>query len=110
MLTTLEVWSRLWVSAVVARRTQYLAGYLALVMAYYNFLRPHSALKFGTTVRTPVMQAGLVNRCLSFRDLFTSQAAFLLFVLIVVVGWHRRSDYRFFSVGLWRRGDSTTVA
>ncbi len=93
-----------------ARRTESLSEHLALIQVYYNFLRPHRALKFGTTIRTPAMQAGLVKKCLSFRDLFTSQEAFFLFVLIVVVGRHRRSDYRLVSVGLWMNDDSTTVA
>jgi hypothetical protein len=44
------------------------------------------------------MQAGLTNRELSFRDLFTSQVAFLLLVLIVVVERHYRFDYRLVSV------------
>ena len=51
-------------------------------MAYYNFLRPHTALKFGTTVRTPATQAGLAKKRLSFREVFTTQAIFLLFILI----------------------------
>ena len=168
VLTTLEVWSRLWTSVVVgrrnfrniktvilgteaeleeallhsedsgtlntsfierhnltirqgcaylsrrtpchARRTEFLVGHMALLMAYYNFMRPHRALKFGTTIRTPAMQAGLAKKCLSLRDVFTSQAAFLLFVLIVVVERHYRLDYRLFSAGPWRSDDSTTVA
>ncbi|MDA2937685.1 hypothetical protein MYX75_05405 [Acidobacteria bacterium AH-259-A15] len=67
-----------------ARRTEFLEGQVALLMAYYNFLRPHTALKFGTTVRTPAMQAGLAKNRLSFRDVFTSRAVFLLFVLIAI--------------------------
>ncbi len=43
-----------------ARRTEFLEGQVALLMAHYNFLRPHRALKFGKTLRTPAMQAGLV--------------------------------------------------
>ena len=50
-----------------ARHTEFLEGQVALLMAYYNFVRPHSALRFGKTVRTPAMQAGLVRRRLSFR-------------------------------------------
>jgi len=41
-------------------------------MCYYNFIRPHSALKFGDETRTPAMQAGLVKNPLSFREIFTS--------------------------------------
>jgi hypothetical protein len=77
-----------------ARRTEYLAGHLALIQAYYNFLRPHRALKFGKTLRTPAMQAGLAKKRLSLRDLFTSQAVFFLFFLIVVLMRIGRLDYR----------------
>ncbi len=56
------------------RRTEFLEGQVALLMAYYNFRRPHTALKFGATVRTPAMQAGLAKKKLSFRDVFTTQA------------------------------------
>ncbi len=37
---------------------------------YYNFVRPHGALKFGREIRTPAMQAGLTTRRLTFRDIF----------------------------------------
>ena len=67
-----------------ARRTEFLEGQVALLMAYYNFVRPHSALRFGRTMRTPAMQAGLAKNRLSFREVFTSRAAFLLFVLIAI--------------------------
>lgn len=40
-------------------------------MCYYNFIRPHSALKFEDETRTPGMQAGLVKKQLSFREIFT---------------------------------------
>ena len=77
-----------------ARRTKLLEGQVALLMAYYNFVRPHSALRFGETVRTPAMQAGLVRRRLSLRDVFTSQVAFFLFFLMVVVARYAKSDLR----------------
>ena len=84
---------------------------MALLMAYYNFLRPHRALKFGETLRTPAMQAGLAKKRLSFRDVFTSQVAFFLFVLMMVVAGFSRFDFKPFQVGLWRRGHgSTTLA
>ena len=38
---------------------------------------PHRALKFGRQLRTPAMQAGLIQRRLTFRDAFTSIATFL---------------------------------
>ena len=55
------------------------SGQVALLMAYYNFGRPHSALRFGRTMRTPAMQAGMVKKRLSFRDVFTSQVASFYF-------------------------------
>ena len=52
-------------------RTQHrLASHLELVQCFYNFIRPHRALKFGTMMRTPAMQAGLVSRRLRFHDIF----------------------------------------
>ena len=92
-----------------ARRTEFLEGQLALLMAYYNFLRPHRALKFGKTLRTPAMQAGLAKKRLSFRDVFTSRAAFFLFVLMMVVAGFSRFDFKPFRLGLWRRGHGSTT-
>ena len=83
-----------------ARRTEFLEGHVALLMAYYNFVRPHSALRFGRTMRTPAMQGGLAKNRLSFREVFTSRAAFLLFVLIAI---------RFYATVDCRQ-NSTTVA
>ena len=55
-----------------SRRKDLLADNLALQMCYHNFVRPHSALKFGDETRTPAMQAGLVKKPLSFRGIFTA--------------------------------------
>ena len=44
--------------------------HLELLRCYYNFVRPHGALKFGREIRTPAMQAGLTTRRLTFRDIF----------------------------------------
>ena len=44
---------------------------------YYNFIRPHRALKFGCEVRTPAMQAGLTRRQLVFREIFEAGITFL---------------------------------
>ena len=93
-----------------ARRTEFLEGQVALLMAYYNFLRPHRALKFGTTIRTPAMQAGLAKKRLSFRDVFTSQVAFVLLFLMVLVARYARLDLRSVQFGNWRRNGSTTLA
>jgi len=55
-----------------SRRKDLLANNLELQMCYSNFIRPHSALKFGDETRTPAMQAGLVKKQLSFREIFTA--------------------------------------
>jgi transposase-like protein/IS1 family transposase len=47
-----------------------LVDQIDLLRCYYNFVRPHGALRFGREVRTPAQQAGLVTRRLSFRDIF----------------------------------------
>ncbi len=61
-----------------------LEHHLALLQCYYNFIRPHRALRFGREVRTPAMQAGLAGRQLSFREIF--MAVTVARVLFVVVG------------------------
>ena len=63
-----------------ARCSDYLENQLEMFRCYYNFLRPHRALKFGNQIRTPAMQAGLAKRRFSFRDVFTFR-----FVLIILV-------------------------
>jgi IS1 family transposase len=57
-----------------ARGEEHLTEQLELVRCFYNFIRPHGALKFGKVIRTPAMQAGLVTRRLRFRDIFRSPA------------------------------------
>ena len=54
-----------------SRDTRTLKEHVELFQCYYNFIRPHSALKFGSEVRTPTKQAGLVGRNLSFIYLFS---------------------------------------
>ena len=55
-----------------ARSTDTLDAHLELLRCYYNFVRPHGALKFGRETRTPAMQAGLATRRLTLRDIFVS--------------------------------------
>jgi len=59
-------------------------GQLELLRCYYNFVRPHRGLTLGQEMRTPAMQAGLVKRRLTFREIFTSAAVIFLLVLIVL--------------------------
>ncbi len=60
-----------------ARRTERLAAHLELLRCYYNFVRPHRALKFGREVRTPAIQASLTKRRLTLREIFSSTIALL---------------------------------
>ena len=65
-----------------ARDREHLDGNLALLMCHYNFIRPHSALKFGKETRTPAMEAGIVSQRLSFRDVLTCRELLFLCLLI----------------------------
>ncbi len=47
-----------------------LVEHLELQRCYQNFIRLHSALKFGRVTRTPAMQADLATRALTFREIF----------------------------------------
>ena len=60
-------------------------GHLELLRCYYNFVRPHRALKFGREVRTPAIQAGLTKRRLTLRMIFCSEAVFFASCEIVLV-------------------------
>ena len=53
-----------------SRREEQLENQLEIARSFYNFMRPHRALKFGRLVKTPAMQADLTNRRLSFREIF----------------------------------------
>jgi hypothetical protein len=44
-----------------------------LLRCYYNFVRPHRALKFGQDMRTPAMQAGITRKPLTLRQVFRSR-------------------------------------
>jgi len=65
-----------------ARSREHLEDHLELLRCHYNFIRPHSALKFGTEVRTPAMQAGLVSRRLSVREVFMGVVGKFLCVVV----------------------------
>ena len=53
-----------------ARLNDKLEQHLELLRCYYNFVRPHRALKFGSETRTPAMQAGLATRRVTLREIF----------------------------------------
>ncbi len=61
-----------------------LEDHLELFRCYYNFIRPHRALKFGLEIRTLAMQAGLVAKRLSFRDVFVAVPERILFVIVFI--------------------------
>ena len=51
---------------------------------YSKFVRRHRALKFGSEMRTPAMQAGLTPKRLTFDEIFMWMATVILFVLMLV--------------------------
>lgn len=57
----------------VCRSELSLRGQLELLRCYYNFIRPHSSLRFGRVRRTPAQQAGLVPKRISWREVFTAR-------------------------------------
>ncbi len=59
-------------AATHARSVQRLTEHLELFRCFYNFIRPHGALRFGKEVRTPAQQAGLVGRRLTWREILST--------------------------------------
>ena len=57
-----------------ARGTDQLRGHVDLLRRYYNFIRPHRALKFARETRPPAMEAGLVSAPMTWSDIFTAPA------------------------------------
>ena len=76
-----------------ARNRDYLDDHLELLRSYYNFVRPHRALKFGPETRAPATQAGLVSKRLSFRDIFMATAVLPVCSVVVVDITKRSSNY-----------------
>jgi len=74
-----------------ARSSDRLDDQLEILRCHYNFMRPHRALKFGTEMRTPAMQAGLTRRRLSFREVFTSPLVSVSSIWIVYLFGHAGS-------------------
>jgi IS1 family transposase len=61
-------------SAAHAREGECLHNHLSLLHCYYNFIRPHRSLRFGTERWTPAMMAGIAKRRHSFRSMFLDVA------------------------------------
>lgn len=53
------------------RKRRCLGENLALQHCHYNFVRPHASLKLGKQKRTPAMQAGIFDRPLTLREIFS---------------------------------------
>ena len=68
-----------------ARWKERLEDHIELFRCYYNFIRPHRALKFGREVRTPAMQAGLTEKQLTLREIFEAGIAFLVSRNVTVI-------------------------
>ena len=98
-------------SAYLARRTlsharskKKLEEQLEILRCHYNFVRPHRALKFGRETRTPAMQAGLVKRRLTLREIFvctwTSVSILIEYGVFVFGGAHREATDASFQMPL----------
>jgi hypothetical protein len=68
-----------------ARWKEHLEDHLELLRCHYNFVRRHLALKFGREVKTSAWQAGLTNRTLTLREIFSSRLLFLVPKNIILV-------------------------
>ena len=66
-----------------AHQIENLEKQLDLQQCYYNFLRPHMSLRFGTEIHTPAMVAGLAKRVLNWRDILEGKK-FVLFFFVRV--------------------------
>jgi IS1 family transposase len=77
-----------------ARKKRTLDDHLELFRAFYNFVRPHSALRFGNVTRTPAMQAGLAKKRLRLREIFTARdvAARIASVRFRAVAYHEEPE------------------
>jgi hypothetical protein len=67
-----------------ARSREDLKSHLDLLRGHYNFVRRHMAFKYGRETWTPAMQAGLVKRPLTFRQIFLVAGVSFVAILICV--------------------------
>jgi transposase-like protein/IS1 family transposase len=67
-----------------ARWKERLEDHLELFRCYYSLIRPHRALKFGPEIRTAAVQAGLVCKRLSFREVFMAVPEEILFLVVFI--------------------------
>ena len=57
----------------MCRSEESLREQLELLRCYYNFIRPHSSLKFGRERRAPAQQAGLVRSRMTWRRILAAR-------------------------------------
>lgn len=91
-----------------ARRPEYLEDHLELLQCHYNFIRPHSALKYGNEIWTPAMQAGLTSKRLTFRQVFLAATAFSFFVSILCLKRRQNVKFRYWWYVLATVNDGST--
>jgi hypothetical protein len=96
-------------SAYLGRRTIYqapwkqrLEDHIELFRCYFNFIRPHRGLKFGREFRTPAMQAGLMRRRLTFREVFETSIPFLASKNVIFAFPRLHSSASLFDERGWR--------
>ena len=76
-----------------ARIAEYLNDHLELQQCYYNFIRPHSALKYGNEIWTPAMQAGLASKQMTFRQVFLALSRSAIFMFVYCLSVSASSKY-----------------
>lgn len=74
-------------AATHARSVERLTEHMELFRCFYNFIRPHGALRFGREVRTPAQQAGLASRSMAWRDIFSVQLPSFLRARMLMPDW-----------------------
>lgn len=67
-----------------ARYGNRLRGQLEFQRCYYDFMRPHMALRFGNETYTPAMMAEIADRKLSWRDILENKLIKLFAFLFAV--------------------------
>jgi len=65
-----------------ACRQETLAAQLDLQRCFYNFMRPHLALKFGNQIWTPAMMAGITKWKLTWRDVLSHYFLAIMLALL----------------------------
>lgn len=65
-----------------ARRPERLFGQLEVQRCYYNFMRPHMILKFGSETYTPAMMANISNHKVTWREVLSLWLIEVLRILI----------------------------